>query len=118
MAYRDSFDQCPRCGVDLVDAGSVRACRGCGGQLVAEDVLTDMLLAMLPLGPPHELVVARSDRDDDPLACPTCGARMDGAALHGVVLDRCPKQHGVWFDRAELQQALARVGALRRDRGD
>lgn len=50
MTYRDSFENCPRCAIALVDAGSVRACSGCHGQWVQEPVLAEMVLAMLPAG--------------------------------------------------------------------
>ncbi len=111
MAYRDSFEQCPRCHLTLVDTGTFRACEQCQGQWVAEPVLAEMILRMLPLemSPLGELYKAVLERGGEKLACPTCGEKMEIVTIHGVTLDRCPKQHGVWFDYPELQQSLQAV---------
>ena len=106
--YRDSFEKCPRCAVDLVDARSARGCRACGGLWLEEPVLTEMILAMLPPRPLSRLVLAVIDRAGAPIGCPTCGDVMEPAAIHEVILDRCVK-HGIWFDALELQEALRRV---------
>jgi len=43
--------------------------------------------------------------------CPRCRARMDAVQAPGraaaVILDRCRKGHGLWFDRGELNEVLA-----------
>lgn len=108
MSYRDVFEQCPRCRVALVDAGSVRSCRNCGGLWVEEAVLTEMVLKMLPPRPLSRLVLAVLDRTGAPIACPTCHEAMDSTTIHDVMLDRCAK-HGIWFDARELEAALHRV---------
>jgi Zn-finger nucleic acid-binding protein len=108
MTYRDSFEKCPRCGVELVDARSARGCRACGGLWVEEPVLTEMIHEMLPPRPLGRLVLAVIDRTGAPIGCPTCGEAMDLTSIHEVVLDRCAK-HGIWFDALELQTALQRV---------
>ncbi len=45
--------------------------------------------------------------------CPECGKRMAKETTQGarpVVLDRCPKGDGLWFDRGELQAILQHAG--------
>ena len=109
-AYRDAFERCPRCGTELVDARSMRGCKSCGGLWVEEPILSEMVLRMLPPGALNRLelaVLARSD--EQPLACPVCGDVMQQTQIHGVPIDRCGKQHGVWFDAKELETALHRV---------
>src|SRR5262245_25762119 len=108
MIYRDGFERCPRCGVELVDARSARGCRACGGLWIAEQVVTEMLLAMLPPRPLSRLVLAVLQRAGERLSCPTCGTAMEATTIHDVELDRCPK-HGIWFDARELELALRRV---------
>lgn len=103
--YRDSFEKCPRCGVELVDARSARGCRACGGLWIEEPVLTEMILKMLPPRPLSRLVLAVIDRSGAPIGCPTCGDVMEPVSIHEVILDRCVK-HGIWFDALELQEAL------------
>lgn len=108
MAYRESFESCPRCRVTLEDAGSVRACRECRGQWVLEPVLAEMVVAMRPPGVPgtFSLVPISGMRN---VACPSCGIEMEAVSLYGVELDRCPKNHGVWFDPDELEAGLFRA---------
>ena len=106
--YRDSFEKCPRCAVELIDARSARGCRACGGYWVEEPVLTEMILAMLPPRPLSRLALAVLDRSEAPIGCPTCGDAMQLTAIHEVVLDRCVK-HGIWFDARELEDALRKV---------
>lgn len=108
MTYRDSFETCPRCGVDLIEARSARACPRCGGLWLDEMVMSEMVLEMLPPQPISRLELAVLARSGEPIACPTCKAPMHAATIHGVALDRCAK-HGVWFDAGELQRALERV---------
>lgn len=38
------------------------------------------------------------------LACPRDGAALSKLHAHGVVLDRCGKCRGTWFDKAELRR--------------
>jgi uncharacterized protein len=41
--------------------------------------------------------------------CPHCRKKMVkilGGPGHNVCLDRCPKDHGLWFDPGELQRVL------------
>lgn len=106
--YRDAFEKCPRCAVELVDARSARGCRACGGLWVEEAILTEMILAMLPPRPQSRLVLAVLDRSGAPIGCPTCGEAMEATAIHEVILDRCAR-HGIWFDARELEDALREV---------
>ena len=109
MSYRDTFETCPRCNVALVAAGSARACNECRGLWVLEAVLSEMVLEMLPRGQLARVELAVLERAGESLACPSCGERMTPTTIHAVQLDRCPRQHGVWFDRDELQAALYSV---------
>jgi len=111
VAFRDAFEQCPRCGTALIDARAARGCTSCGGLWIEEPVLTEMVLEMLPVPPAmlSRLQLAVLARGGEAIGCPTCGEAMHPTTIHEVVLDRCAK-HGVWFDRDELAVALQRVG--------
>ncbi|MEJ7602339.1 MAG: FHA domain-containing protein [Kofleriaceae bacterium] len=109
MAFRDGFETCPRCHVELVDARSARGCESCGGLWVEEPILNEMVLEMLPPGPFGRLHLAVMDRSEAPIACPSCHEQMHQTVIHNVKLDRCPK-HGIWFDKDELATALLRLG--------
>ncbi|MDY6916348.1 MAG: zf-TFIIB domain-containing protein [Chloroflexota bacterium] len=44
--------------------------------------------------------------------CPICGRRMKKATLGrdpAVVIDACPREHGLWFDSGELGQLVAQL---------
>jgi Zn-finger nucleic acid-binding protein len=110
VAFRDSFDQCPRCGITLEDAQSARGCRGCNGMFLDEPVLSEMILEMLP-PPPRAygpLALSEVKRTGTQLACPSCKDAMKPTTIHEVELDHCAK-HGVWFDQDELRITLYRV---------
>lgn len=110
--YRDSFDKCPRCAIELADAGSARRCTGCGGLFVEEAILSEMIVEMVPPGPLTRLQLAILEREEPALPCPSCGEPMQQSTIHHVPIDRCGKGHGAWFDRDELETALRRTGEL------
>lgn len=43
--------------------------------------------------------------------CPVCGKIMHKIDMNGVLLDKCPKFHGVWFDKGELSQFVNMAGS-------
>ena len=55
-----------------------------------------------------------ADPEDRPNGCPDCAKRMRPVRLETslVVLDHCP-DHGLWFDRDELDQVAAEIGRRR-----
>jgi Zn-finger nucleic acid-binding protein len=61
-----------------------------------------------------ELASTRADRAGAPIpqdsanACPDCSGSLLRTMRNGVTLDVC-KDHGVWFDRGELQAIAARM---------
>lgn len=104
--YRDEYERCPRCHVELVDAGAVRACTACRGQWASHATLLEMANVMTEPDPPNvELVpVTRPEV----LACPSCGQGMAALRYGTVEIDEC-KPHGIWFDRDELERVLYAV---------
>lgn len=49
--------------------------------------------------------------------CPVCDCAMKPITRHGVVLDRCPFEHGLWFDRGELEEVARREGSFLSESG-
>ncbi len=51
--------------------------------------------------------------------CPICRKKMDKISFPGIsegqkiIIDGCPDNHGIWFDRGELKPALAMGGMNR-----
>ena len=104
MVYRDDHERCPRCGDELVDAGSVRACTACRGMWATQAVLVEMAANMR--SPPQRMPLpCVPDPSREPLACPTCQQPMGTWRLHSIEIDRCERD-GIWFDRDELERVL------------
>lgn len=49
-----------------------------------------------------------AERQTHYMRCPKCGAHLAHEEFHGVTVDRCPDCGGVWFDKGETEQVLAR----------
>jgi Zn-finger nucleic acid-binding protein len=101
--------KCPKCKIDLVEAGRTARCNACEGAWVREDVLVAMLeqsanvLVELPW---------RDNVEDHVRVCPECGDGMKTVALGDVALDRCA-MHGIWFDAEELAALLGQSKKFR-----
>jgi Zn-finger nucleic acid-binding protein len=104
VIYRDELERCPRCGVELIQAGSARACNACRGLWMTQEMLVEMAANMQWPAQPVPLPCV-PDATRQPLPCPACTSPMQTWTLHGVPIDRCDR-HGIWFDRDELQQVL------------
>ncbi len=103
---------CPACGGFLLgydlDGIEVEACPCCGGswleagelEWIVEQAGGDAAAVRGALARGG----ARTRR-----RCPRCRKRLRAASLFGVELDRCPRGHGLWCDRGELE-ALVHSG--------
>jgi len=102
-----TLDYCPRCGGLWFNRGEV-------GQLALRKpaVLHSLVPVRTdPIRPPCPGCMTPLDRDAERCAacgrrnlldCPVCDVPMERRAHAGLVLDLCPRCHGVWFDNAEL----------------
>jgi len=45
--------------------------------------------------------------------CPVCSKKMEKFILFDVLLDRCPKKCGIWFDKNEFSSCVNAVKANR-----
>lgn len=86
-------DYCPDCGGIWLDAGEL------------EILLDDAQAARQVIGSFQPAQTAEEQRK-----CPICYKKMKKVLVGGepkpVMIDRCPKQHGLWFDRGELTDVL------------
>ena len=100
---RVEVDYCPACGGVWLDSGEL--------ELVGEraGALSGGLLSAL-----------ERRRGNAPRGrarrCPVCRKKMlqvQAETEPPVVVDRCPAEHGLWFDRGELPAVVAAAGADR-----
>jgi len=86
------IDRCLRCSGTWLDAGEI-------GQL-----------ARLRNGPPDGLdaaITRAGDGKKGERRCVRCSAKMSIIQVNGVDIDRCPRGHGLWFDRSEMETLIA-----------
>lgn len=91
-----SIDQCAGCGGSWLDAGEIVPIVKQAHETFSED---QQLLALRLKGQDH--------RNGKLITCPKCSTPMEifqYAVNSGVILDRCPSSHGLWFDRGELEK--------------
>lgn len=87
--------RCPACSDEILDKEG--NCRVCGGVWLDEERVEERAASAL------EITGGRySERH-----CPACDEKMDEPLIYGVPIDRCPA-HGMWFDKAELDEVLQR----------
>lgn len=108
--------KCPVCNEEMIvlelDSVEIDYCYSCGGiwldegelELLLENAeVKDKLLASFS-------IVKRTK--EKKLPCPICHKKMEKVYLgkeKNIVLDRCPKKHGLWFDKGELAEVIQLV---------
>ncbi len=108
--YRDRVPRCEGCQANLEQYG-VRnkwRCPTCASVVIASSEL-ETELGELGLGLADQLDTSRLLATAR--ACPTCDAGMNQLNIDGVVIERCPKDHTLWFDAGELGKLRATVSA-------
>jgi Zn-finger nucleic acid-binding protein len=86
------IDRCIRCGGTWLDSGELEQLSGLSG------------------GARGNLSRALEGGPGDPKGsrrCVRCRSRMRLVRVHEVELDRCPRGHGLWFDRSEMEAVVS-----------
>lgn len=90
------IDHCTGCGGIWLDSGEIE-------QLFADSQKVEQLIASFK---------PARDAKEKIHSCPICLKKMEKILIADddkpVVIDRCVKHHGLWFDKDELPQMLAR----------
>jgi Zn-finger nucleic acid-binding protein len=106
--FRDAPTMCLQCRIPMEGAETstghdLEICDGCGGAwMEVASFLADLRRAQPTLAV-EELMEHNDGTPRRP--CPRCGEAMSIVWLEFLQLDQC-EQHGVWFDRGELDRAL------------
>jgi Zn-finger nucleic acid-binding protein len=84
------IDRCLRCAGTWLDAGEFERLAGAkaGNSKIAE-----------------ALYKTRGERHGE-RTCLRCRKRLEVIRVHGIELDRCPRGHGLWFDKSELETLI------------
>ena len=87
--------------------GPHQGCARCGGLFVTEAAFAEML-ATMSSGSEVMRTLASYPIGTERCAhvCPSCGVAMLSSSIERLPVERCAL-HGIWFDRTELERALA-----------
>src|SRR5262245_42729348 len=99
----NAFSMCPSCKEPMVvfelDGVEIDRCLKCAGTWLDAGELE-----RLAGGSPDRLAAAISGAaaaKKGERRCVRCSGRMDVIQVQGVEIDRCPRGHGLWFDKNE-----------------
>jgi Zn-finger nucleic acid-binding protein len=95
-------DHCLTCGGIWLDGGELELLLGDSAQLVG---------LFQPVDVKEKTCGEPAERVEPIRRCPICLKKMQKVAADSadksVIIDRCSKSHGLWFDKNELPQVLA-----------
>lgn len=113
--------KCPRCQGSLVSESArgvtIDTCSGCSGVWLDDGEIVQLLTVFSkrqPIGQLQKLLEQRfagipvPERASVEL-CPKCQTPMNPVNYDynsGVVIDQCPRHHGLWLDRGELERLI------------
>ena len=90
------IDRCPECAGTWLDSGEFE---------------TMLDLAGIGAGEMSRALARAAGRRHGRRRCPRCHARLREVAVGGVpavIIDRCRRGHGFWFDRGEMEAVVER----------
>jgi len=107
MPYRNRDLRCPDCQLSLrsmEERGTIFSrCPKCQGLWFESAAFWSLFREAQPDVEQTELMIHNDGTPRRP--CPECGQDMDIGWINLLQLDQC-EQHGIWFDRGELERAL------------
>ncbi len=93
------IDHCVNCGGIWLDSGEL-------------ELLVDDKKVIDSFKPAQTKENACGEPAESVRSCPVCLKKMEkihaGSDDEPVIIDRCRKSHGLWFDKGELPQVLAK----------
>ena len=106
------FRMCPACKEALVvfelDGVEIDRCLRCAGTWLDAGEVDQV--ARLQGGAPDRLTAAIARADGGKKGgrrCVRCSAKMRVVTLEKTEIDRCPRGHGLWFDRNDIETLVA-----------
>ena len=103
---------CPACKEPLIvfelDGVEIDRCLTCGGTWLDTGEIDQLARLAGGAADPLDAALAKADagRTVD-RRCVRCSTKMKAVSVQSVEIDRCPRGHGNWFDRSELESLLA-----------
>ena len=109
---------CPECREEMLilefNDVEIDFCNECSGIWLDEGELELLLQNSDSESPVMKVLSEKSDKGSAEAGgrkCPVCAKRMHLVDIPlgetSVEIDKCPRQHGLWFDKGELEQIIA-----------
>jgi len=111
--------KCPRCQTDLLKSSyegvSVDVCKSCSGTWLDQAELKQIIEIRQEFFKSSNIkqtidgknfVVPKAESESR-IPCAVCSKMMNTFIYgldSGIVIDRCPESHGLWFDQGELEK--------------
>ena len=116
---------CPVCGCDMavleLHGIEIDYCFSCGGIWLDSGELEALIgdeKKSLEIFQSFKDVSSTNKEKKRP--CPVCGKAMKKVevtlAENSIILDKCPKEHGIWFDKDELLRIVNGANAAGNDK--
>ena len=93
------IDYCFSCGGIWLDSGELE-------ELIGDEKKSDEII--------HLFKDVTSTNKEKKRPCPICGKAMKKVEVqleNPVIIDKCPKEHGIWFDKDELLKIVNSINA-------
>jgi len=102
---------CPACKEPLIvfelDGVEIDRCLRCGGTWLDDGELDHLARTGGPAGDPLEKALSGADAGRaGERKCVRCSTTMRLLTVQSIDIDRCPRGHGIWFDKSELEAIL------------
>ncbi len=111
--------RCPKCKTPMivleVQSIEIDHCTACGGVWLDAGELELLLEAAENKDRLMATLASLAERSEKKIRCPICSKKLDKVRYGekgDLILDKCPRGHGIWFDRDELNRAL-RMGEFK-----
>ena len=93
------IDQCKKCGGTWLDEGEIAKIVDIEEETFTPKQIQETLT--------HAFEGVSQEEQDSKVSCPKCESNMfpvNYSYSSGIIVDRCPNQHGIWLDRSELEK--------------
>ena len=87
------IDYCVKCGSIWLDSGELEL-------LLESAAEKDAVIRSFAPG---------ADTGEKTVKCPICAKKMEKTLCAGVLIDKCPAGHGLWFDEGELHAIIEKT---------
>jgi len=109
---------CPVCSHSMIilelNQVEVDYCTTCSGIWLDEGELELLLEDSLEKSKLFESFTIDKDSREKQVKCPVCRKKMEKVVCgneNKIILDKCRKNHGLWFNKGELE-AVVEIGSL------